>query len=284
MAARRPGVAPPASGRLASGDRCHGRGRGVRHPQCCLYRRGRADRVDDDHHDAGYDDDDHHHHHHDEQTTGAGAANGATANGATATATATTTTGTTVPTSTPTSPTAASPTSNYPAVAAGPSSASTNGTLAPASTTVPASSSSSGGKASAAPLVAGPAFTCTNPTNFLSQGTPTTQLYYSLYGSGTVTYTDPGIAYSGTYNALGLRPANDYLYAVVLGGNTLLQIDSTGAVTSLGAISGYTAAAARPQRRLRRAPTTSGSRPATAPQPPYEINVTSTPPAVIGHH
>jgi hypothetical protein len=59
----------------------------------------------------------------------------------------------------------------------------------------------------------GPAFTCAVPTSFLSQGT-NTQLFQSAYGAGSVTYSTLGPAYSGTYNALGYNPNNNYLYAV----------------------------------------------------------------------
>jgi uncharacterized repeat protein (TIGR01451 family) len=121
------------------------------------------------------------------------------------------------------------------------------------------------------------------PTSFLSQSTPT-QLYQSSYAAGSVSFSTLGPPYSGNYNALGYNPSNNYLYAVTWGGNTLLQIDSTGAVTSLGTITGFPAAANTP---------TTGAFDGTAPganywvapgggsTAVYQINVASTPPAVI---
>ena len=83
------------------------------------------------------------------------------------------------------------------------------------------------------------------------------------------------------YNALGFDPTNNYLYAITLGGNTLLQIDSTARVTSLGAITGYCRQSATPLDGAFDAAgnywITGGNGSTTA----YEINVSSTPPAVI---
>ena len=131
--------------------------------------------------------------------------------------------------------------------------------------------------ASAAP---GPAFTCTTPTIFLSQGNPT-QLEYSQYGSGSVTFTDLGAPYSTGYNALGFDPLNGYLYAYTAasGSDQLLQIDSTGAVTSLGSVTGlpsgaYLDGAFDPAGNLW---VTAGDGSNVA----EEIDVTSTPPTVI---
>jgi uncharacterized repeat protein (TIGR01451 family) len=139
------------------------------------------------------------------------------------------------------------------------------------------------GAATSASADPGPAFTCTTPTIFLSQGDPT-QLEYSQYGAGSVTFTDLGAPYSGKYNALGFDPLNGYLYAQqgqangngVDGG--LLQIDSTGAVTSLGAVTGL------PVGNLDGAFDNAGNLWVTAgdgSNVAYEINVTSSPPTVI---
>ena len=159
----------------------------------------------------------------------------------------------------------------------------TTATTATAATTKPAST----GDVAAASVNAqalGPAFTCTVPTSFLSQGTPTTQLFFSAYGSGSVTYSTLGAAFGQTYNALGFNPTNNYLYAITLGGNTLLQIDSNGGVTSLGSISGFPVVSNSPSNGAfdGTAPganywVTGGNGSTTA----YEINVASTPPAVI---
>ncbi len=149
----------------------------------------------------------------------------------------------------------------------------------PTSTTVP--SSSAGTRTRDAPLAVGPAFTCTNPTSFLSQGSPSTQLFTSVYGAGSVTYNTLGSPYSGVYNALGYDPANNYLYAVVLGTSTLVQIDSTGAVTSLGSISGYTAVSNAPSNGAFDGSNNFWITAGNGATKAYEINVTSSPPAVI---
>jgi uncharacterized repeat protein (TIGR01451 family) len=134
--------------------------------------------------------------------------------------------------------------------------------------------------------VAGPAFTCAVPTSFLSQGTPSTQLFFSTYGAGSVTYTPLGSAFSGTYNALAFNPADDYLYAVTLSSNTLLKIDSTGGVTNLGAVTGLPITSNSPANGAFDTNSdsvpghmwvTGGNGSTTA----YEIDVTTTPPKVI---
>ncbi len=126
----------------------------------------------------------------------------------------------------------------------------------------------------------GPAFACTTPTIFLSQGDPT-QLQYSQYGAGSVTFSDLGAPYTLRYNALGFDPLNGYLYAYTAGSgnNSLLQIDGTGAVTSLGAVTGlpsggFLDGAFDPAGNLW---VTAGDGSNVA----EEINVNSTPPAVI---
>jgi uncharacterized repeat protein (TIGR01451 family) len=133
----------------------------------------------------------------------------------------------------------------------------------------------------------GAPFSCPSEIDFLSQGEPDTQLYEGTYGAGSVTFATFGAAQDETYNALGYNPLNNYLYAMDLDGSgsgtagTLFQIDDTGTATSLGVVSGYTP--------LRNQPAdgafddsgnywiTGGNGSTIA----YEINVTSTPPAVI---
>ena len=84
--------------------------------------------------------------------------------------------------------------------------------------------------------VAGSPFTCTTPTNFLSQtnsnnsGAPT-QLYYSV-ASTQLSWLPLGPLYPKTYNALGFDSANNYLYAIVTGSKKLLKIDASGATMS----------------------------------------------------
>ena len=135
----------------------------------------------------------------------------------------------------------------------------------------------------------GQPFTCTTPTDFLSQGNPDTQLYYSTTGSGSVTYNTLGSAYDETYNALGWDPLSPaaspgfggYLFSTELSGNTLYKIDSAGAVTSLGTISGYSANSNQPADGGFDSAgyywITGGNGSTTA----YAINVTTSPPKVV---
>ena len=198
-------------------------------------------------------------------TTATAAATGAPAATAGSSATATTTRATTATTT---------------AAATGPG---TNASQTPVSTTV-APPTTQGRGSSASPLAVGPAFTCTTPTSFLSQGTPTTQLFFSTYGSGTVTFSTLGPVSSSAYNALGFDPTNNYLYAITLGGNHLVQIDGNGGVTDLGAVTNLPVVSNSPSNGAFDGTSaganywvTGGNGSTTA----YEINVTSTPPAVI---
>ena len=132
--------------------------------------------------------------------------------------------------------------------------------------------------------VVGQPFTCDSPNFFLSQGSPT-QLFLGTEGSASASFTAEGPIYTQTYNALGYDPLNDFLYAMVLsvaGTNDLLQIDASGNVTSLGPVSGYAAVAQQPVVGSFDASgnywiVTRGTSTSTA----YEIDVTSSPPAVI---
>jgi uncharacterized repeat protein (TIGR01451 family) len=69
---------------------------------------------------------------------------------------------------------------------------------------------------------------------FVSQGDPT-RLYESLQvpGTNTANFTPVGPVQSITYNALGFNPTDMYLYAINVDTNHLIQIDSTGATTSV---------------------------------------------------
>jgi uncharacterized repeat protein (TIGR01451 family) len=102
----------------------------------------------------------------------------------------------------------------------------------------------SGGPAAGAAV--GPPFSCRSELDFLSQGSPETQLFQSVAGGGSVTYTPLGPPQQATYNALGYDPLNSYLYAtnILLASSlgepgTLYKIDNTGQATPLGPISGY---------------------------------------------
>ncbi len=132
--------------------------------------------------------------------------------------------------------------------------------------------------------VVGQPFTCDSPSFFLSQGSPT-QLFSGTESSASATFSSLGPIYTQTYNALGFDPLDDFLYAMVLSGpgaNELLQIDASGNVTSLGPVSGYTAVSDQPVVGTFDASgnywiVTRGTSTSTA----YEIDVTSSPPAVI---
>jgi predicted cobalt transporter CbtA len=98
-------------------------------------------------------------------------------------------------------------------------------------------------------------FTCYTPAepDYLSQSKTAsgpTQLYYSTTASNVVTYHKLGSPYSSpeghAYNALGFDTSSNYLYAMVIGTGTLIRIDSTGGVTSLGTVSGYHVATGGP--------------------------------------
>ncbi len=147
---------------------------------------------------------------------------------------------------------------------------------------------STAGSTAASAATPGPAFTCSTPTYFLSQGTDTasnpteTQLYYSHQDNGSVTYSTLGPAFGHVYNALGFDTTNQYLYATLLGGNTLYQIDSTGGVTSLGAISGYTGAASQPADGAFDASGNYWITGGNGSNKAYEIDVNTSPAAVIG--
>ena len=91
--------------------------------------------------------------------------------------------------------------------------------------------------------VAGPApFACTTPTVFDAAGTPNTQLFAQTQTPTGSTFTTVGSPWAGgTYNAIGFDSASHLIYAV--SGTQLLIIDSTGAVTTAGTISGLPATA-----------------------------------------
>ena len=194
-------------------------------------------------------------------------------------ASTTTTAPTTATTTTPPTPT----TTTRSTTPAQPSASSTTSTVPPSATSGPAlpSSPAASPPTSAVHSAAGPVFTCSVPTSFLSQGSPSTQLFFSAYGSGSVTYSTLGLPFGQTYNGLGFDTVNDYLYATILGTNTLLQIDSTGAVTTIGPITGLPSKSNAPADGAFDASgnywVTGGNGSTTA----YEINVTSSPPAVI---
>ncbi|MGH9170415.1 MAG: DUF6923 family protein [Acidimicrobiales bacterium] len=91
---------------------------------------------------------------------------------------------------------------------------------------------------------AGPAFTCSVPTIFLAQSSPT-KLYDSLYGAGKATFSGIGKSHGWDYNAVGYDATDKYLYGVSLPtgnkaypGGHLVQIGRSGEIADLGAVSG----------------------------------------------
>jgi len=101
--------------------------------------------------------------------------------------------------------------------------------------TTPAGSAVSYHSSLTIPATAQP-FSCSAPTDYLSQGEPTA-LYYETEGAGSGTYTQLGPTSSLSYNALGSDTQNGYLYATS-SKNNLLQIDSAGDVVKLPVIGG----------------------------------------------
>ena len=71
---------------------------------------------------------------------------------------------------------------------------------------------------------------------FVSQGSPT-GLYEAIQEPGTNSagFFPVGPVQTITYNALGFNPSDMYIYAINSTTNRLIQIDSTGATTGLGA-------------------------------------------------
>ncbi|MFH8616887.1 DUF6923 family protein [Streptomyces sp. NPDC017979] len=68
----------------------------------------------------------------------------------------------------------------------------------------------------------------------LSAGTPTTQLYEGVTGPGEITFMPVGTA-SQDYNAIGVNPDDNYIYAIQRGATpNLLRIDDAGAATIIG--------------------------------------------------
>ena len=90
---------------------------------------------------------------------------------------------------------------------------------------------------------AGKAFSCSTPTIFLAQQSPT-KLYTSQYGAGKTTFSALGKAHGWSYNAVGYNPKDKYLYAVSINGGKkypaghLLKIGASGAIDDLGAVKG----------------------------------------------
>ncbi|MBO0884946.1 MAG: hypothetical protein J2P17_32345, partial [Mycobacterium sp.] len=85
-------------------------------------------------------------------------------------------------------------------------------------------------------------FSCDIPTWFLGQLNPT-QLYTGTFDAGGATIATLGDLFApetGTraYNSMGFDPNSFFMYATQNNSNTLLRIDSTGAVTNLGPVAG----------------------------------------------
>ena len=88
----------------------------------------------------------------------------------------------------------------------------------------------------------GPAFNCTTPTAFMSESTPNYNSNTQLYDPNSMARARSPSRHLGrstlSYNAMGFNPNDNYLYAIQIGTNHLVQIDSTGTATDLGAVSG----------------------------------------------
>ena len=92
-----------------------------------------------------------------------------------------------------------------------------------------------GSKAAAA----GVPFACVTPTVFDAAGTPNTQLFAQTHSTTGSTFTAVGQPWSGgTYNAIAFDTSTNLIYAIANSSRSLLSIDSTGAVTTLGAVTG----------------------------------------------
>ncbi len=91
---------------------------------------------------------------------------------------------------------------------------------------------------------AGTAFSCSVPSIFLAQLSPT-QLYDSLYGAGKTTFSKIGKTHDWDYNAIGYDATDKYLYGISLPtgdkgypAGHLLQIGSAGDIADWGLVSG----------------------------------------------
>lgn len=91
--------------------------------------------------------------------------------------------------------------------------------------------------ASAAP---GDPFSPADPYVFVAQNTPTQLFRATTGGSGTSTFTAEGAAWTGAYNAIAYRTADNYLYGIVttagsgIPAGSLIRIGQGGVVTRVG--------------------------------------------------
>ncbi|MFJ8230567.1 DUF6923 family protein [Streptomyces sp. NPDC094448] len=93
----------------------------------------------------------------------------------------------------------------------------------------PASGQSAAGARARAP------FSCAGDI-LLAAGDTTTQLYEGVTGPGEISFMPVGSA-TVQYNAMGVNPDDEYVYAIQRGGTpNLLRIDDAGAVTTLGSV------------------------------------------------
>ncbi|MGO9559857.1 MAG: DUF6923 family protein, partial [Acidimicrobiales bacterium] len=87
-------------------------------------------------------------------------------------------------------------------------------------------------------------FSCSTPTIFLAEGSPT-QLYSSKTTAGVTTFSKIGTTHGWSYNAMGYDTSDNLLYAISTHASSnkyapghLLEINDTGTVVDEGAISG----------------------------------------------
>ncbi len=128
-------------------------------------------------------------------------------------------------------------------------------------------------------------FTCATPTSYLGAANPT-QLYDSLLGAGSASFSKVGTTHGWNYGAMGYDPSTKYLYAIsntstnkAYPAGRLLKIGVSGLVQNLGEITG--------DSYLTTNGATNGSFDGnnfwvTSPGNAYvdEVSVTTTPPAV----
>ncbi|WP_457254504.1 DUF6923 family protein, partial [Pedococcus sp. P5_B7] len=89
--------------------------------------------------------------------------------------------------------------------------------------------------------IAATPFPCLTPTVFNASGTPLTQLFAQNQSATGSTFTPIGSPSTLQYNAIGFNPADNLIYGVSVANGHLVQVDSTGLVTDLGAITGIPA-------------------------------------------
>lgn len=89
----------------------------------------------------------------------------------------------------------------------------------------------------AAQAAPGDPFDPSTPQVFIGQDSPT-QLYTAVQAAGQVAFEAVGVPADFTYNSIGYRTADNYMYGTLNGSNHLVRIGQEGVATDLGAIEG----------------------------------------------